>query len=126
MYSLVHKTFGDLPDANKLQFQLAEAVELGPLLPHLPPTESHPPETRSHFIGSEPQPNVLDLVHRLLVYPETKRLGSADALKHLWFDASPDHILPQVDRMVGDTAPDNMDGVTLGQLLSAILRPADE
>ncbi|EIN14324.1 kinase-like protein [Punctularia strigosozonata HHB-11173 SS5] len=119
-------TFDDLPDANKLLFQSAEAVELGSLLPHIAPDEASSFETTSHFIEREPQPAVLDLLHRLLVYPESRRLKSADALKHPWFIAPPSFLLPGGDHPGGSTATYMYEGETLDQLLAGLLQLADE
>ncbi|TRM70577.1 kinase-like domain-containing protein [Schizophyllum amplum] len=69
-------TFTDLPDAQRVNFNVVPRQPLVDFLPNLP---SQSPETRSA---------ALDLVDKLLAYPQTERLRPKDALRHPWFKTS--------------------------------------
>lgn len=85
-------TFKDVPPSN-----------LSSLLPNLPreTTELKLDEdvevnatSHSHFPPPVMTPSPLDLLHRFLVYPPSRRFKAVDALRHPWFNAEPSVLLP--------------------------------
>lgn len=102
------QSFLTLPDANKVSFVDADAVDLSPLLPNLPPSTSNiciSLDTRTHVPGPDPGPSPLDLIHRFLVYEPARRLHPSDALRHPWFRAEPGLVLPADDDRTGQHPP---------------------
>ncbi|KAF8844244.1 kinase-like protein [Paxillus ammoniavirescens] len=89
-------SFLGLPDASKVTFVDARAVDLAPLLPNIPPSASNMPlDTKTHAPSTEMICSPLDLIHRFLVYEPSSRLRPTDALHHPWFTVEPGLVLPE-------------------------------
>ncbi|KAI6017476.1 kinase-like domain-containing protein [Pisolithus marmoratus] len=121
-------SFMQLPDAGKLLFLETNAVDLAPLLPHLPPSLRHAPlDTKTHTPPVEKSPNPLDLVHRFLVYEPSRRLHTHGALRHPWFFAEPGLLLPQdytsteLEQLEGIKVLANWESKSLGEVIVANL-----
>jgi hypothetical protein len=89
---------------------------LGPPLPH--GNQVHPPR--------EQQPNVIDLLQRLLVYPPDSRFKAADALMHPWLLSDAPLVLPRA-AVLGDDMPayaaELRNGKSAGEWLKLFLAP---
>ncbi|KAL1664899.1 kinase-like domain-containing protein [Schizophyllum commune] len=94
-------TFHTLPDAQRVNFNVVPPQPLANFLPNLPDE----PDSNTTAVGTRTA--ALDLVDKLLAYPETERLRPKDALKHPWFRSSPILLPPEfpedlVRRYLGD------------------------
>ncbi|KIJ66610.1 hypothetical protein HYDPIDRAFT_26943 [Hydnomerulius pinastri MD-312] len=123
-------SFMNLPDASKVTFVDAEAMDLGLLLPNLPPSISKlPMETKTHAPPPEMIPSPLDLIHRFLVYEPSTRLRPSDASNHPWFTSNPGLVLPDdctlpLSQLTNITSTSTWDNQTLGDLLRGMNLPA--
>ena len=91
----------DLPDATKVSFIEATGVNITSLLPNLPsddPGASN--ECATHIPPNKISPHASDLIHRFLVYPQSRRLSAADGMKHPWFTTGDPLLLPSSIRDV--------------------------
>ncbi|KAL4070341.1 kinase-like protein [Scleroderma citrinum] len=123
-------SFMQLPDANKLSFANADAVDLTPLLPNLPPSTLHVSfDTKTHMPLGEMSPTPLDLIHRFLIYEPSIRLRPRDALHNPWFEAELGLLLPddypvastQAAQLEGRKVLEKWESKTLGELLKSNL-----
>lgn len=116
-------TFSDLPDANKVNFIDSPGVHLSTLLPHLGAPlphgdQVHPPR--------EQQPNVVDLLQRLLIYPPESRFKAANALMHPWLLSDAPLVLPRATFLSDDMpahAAELRNGKSAGEWLKLFLPP---
>jgi serine/threonine protein kinase len=74
--------FIDLPNARRLQFKEAEAVQLRSLLPSLPQS-----------LGND---YVSDIVEELLAYPPLRRLRASEALQLPFFTKGELYLPPEI------------------------------
>ncbi|KAI4523099.1 Pkinase-domain-containing protein [Schizophyllum commune Loenen D] len=100
-------TFHTLPDAQRVNFNVVPPQPLAKFLPNLPSAPDEPDSntpaadtdaasvhTRTtaadtRTAARDTRPAALDLVDKLLAYPETERLRPKDALQQSWFRSSP-------------------------------------
>jgi cyclin-dependent kinase 8/11 len=98
-------------------------VHLSTLLPHLGAPLSH--GNQVHPLR-EQQPNVVDLLQRLLIYPPDSRFKAADALMHPWLLSDAPLVLPRVT-VLNDNMPayaaELRDGKSAGEWLGLFLAP---
>lgn len=105
------------------------SVDLASLLPNLPPsTKPESVQATSHLPPETKEPSPFDLLRRFLVYPESRRLRAAEALRHPWFTADPMPLLPPAYPLSDDQRSDlskrvgsDWEGKTLGEWLGTNL-----
>ncbi|KAI0034344.1 kinase-like domain-containing protein, partial [Vararia minispora EC-137] len=111
-------TFTNLPDATKVNFIEASGVVLASLLPNLPDGDPGLENRETvHFPPHVAPPHASDLIHRFLVYPQTRRLQASDALKHPWFTSGPQLLVPPCLQGVVPSAAVGIGGTTLSDHL---------
>jgi len=118
-------TFANLPHSSRVTFNVVPPVDLSLLLPNCPTTAKVEVDSKAgHFPTAKMIPSPLDLVYRLLVYPEHTRLRASEALLHPWFTTDPPVLLPKGYPTVPTFSTAFWEGKTLGEWLIMTLPPA--
>ena len=121
---MLHQTFSELPDANKVNFIDSPGVHLSTLLPHLgvPP----PQEPPVHRPPAEQESTAIDLLQRFLIYPPDSRFSAEGAMNHPWLLSGGPLVLPRAalsSVTAGEHAAETRDSRTAAEWLKVFFAP---
>ncbi|GBE77583.1 kinase-like protein [Sparassis crispa] len=110
-------TFKDLPDADKVSFQVVPPVGIQSLLPNLPPLN----ETREQTDNTGSP--CLEFIKNFLVYPPNMRLKAGVASQHSWFAEGLPLVLPSgyTSEVLTAVATTVWEDKTIGDLMLSVI-----